>query len=247
LNEPGHHAVRAEIVHTDDLPLDDAATLMVEVTERIPILLVESSREARSLLGDLGYLKAAIGGPANAASRRRTVFEPRSITYAELTAEAMRDVHCIVLANVPEMAPPLTAALEHAVRDGVGLWIVPGEDSDPAAFNAALFHEGHGLSPLPMGQMVGISGDEESFERISPPAANHPATRWLADTHRLDIDRVQIFRRFALESDDAPAESARTSSILLATGEGMPLAAEKAYGRSRAICRGRPSWPECAP
>lgn len=246
IDVPGVHLLRAEIASTDDLPLDNEARLAVEIVEQVPILLVTETREAQPLLSDTGYLETALGHPdGKSGSTTGSAFQPTIITVDKLTPENVQGFKCILLVNVAKLTPPVVEALKEVVRQGTGLWIVPGDRTDPSFFNESLYAEGQGLSPLAVGEAIGDSANHEKYEPIPPPAANHPATRWLADTQRLDIDRAKVFRRCRLVTAQ-PGDTRSTGvGILLATGAGEPLAAEKPFGRGRVIVQGVPmnaSW-----
>ena len=62
----------------------------------------------------------------------------------------------------------------------------------------------------------------------------------LADTHRLDIDHVRIFRRHQLDTGGD-----KSISVLLRAEGGSPLVVEKTFGRGRVIVQAVPlnvSW-----
>jgi hypothetical protein len=82
--------------------------------------------------------------------------------------------------------------------------------------------------------------DREKFTALSPPSADHPATVLLADTHRLDIDRVRIFRRHQLDTGND-----KSISVLLRAEGGSAVVVEKTFGRGRVIVQALPlnvSW-----
>ena len=66
--------------------------------------------------------------------------------------------------------------------------------------------------------------------RLAPPPADHPATSLLSDTRRLDIDRVQIYRRHRFDVD--PGNSI---AVLLRAEGGEPVAIERDLGRGKVI------------
>ena len=246
IDAPGTHLLRAEIATPDDLPLDNDASLAVEIVEQVPILLVSEAQATQPLLGDTGYLETVLGWHADqTASTPRCAFQPKVMTVDELTPESVRGFKCIVLADVPELAPPIVEALRDAVRQGTGLWVVLGDRTDPSFFNESLYAEGQGLSPMAVGEVIGDPTNHEKYEMIPPPAANHPATRWLADTQRLDVNRAKVFRRCHLGASHPGQAASASAGTLLATGDGDPLVVEKMFGRGHVIVQGVPmdmSW-----
>ena len=56
-------------------------------------------------------------------------------------------------------------------------------------------------------------------------------SRRVADTERLDIERVRIYRRHRFSRED----DIRDVSVVLRTAQGSPLAVEKTFDRGRVI------------
>jgi hypothetical protein len=71
---------------------------------------------------------------------------------------------------------------------------------------------------------------------VNPPSAEHPATRLLADTQRLDADRGRIYRHHRFRID---AQAAKVS-VLLKTDGGDPLAIEQRLGQGRVVVQAVP-------
>jgi hypothetical protein len=84
-------------------------------------------------------------------------------------------------------------------------------------------------------QPIGDAEDREHSAALAPPAADNPATALLADTHRLDVDRVRIYRRHQFDLGRAVSHS-----VLLRAEGGAPIALEKDLGRGRVIVQGLP-------
>ena len=133
------------------------------------------------------------------------------------------------------MTAPTVYELTAYVRRGGGLWLAPQSGSSPALFNEFL---ASGETPLSPASLVTITGDadqREHFEVISPPTQMHPATALLADTERLDLDDVRIYRRY-LYTTPLPNDL----SVLLRGGQGHPLVIEKTLGKGRVLMQAFP-------
>jgi hypothetical protein len=237
--------VSCRLVGEDDLPPDDSSRLLLEVTRAVPILLVEGEPQTDPSLSDTRYFLAALGYRVG-LPKSAAVFQPKLISYQNLRREELSAFSCVVLANIPRLPADLVQKLASYVNSGGGLWIALGEQTDVEAFNQGFFQQSVGLSPLALRQPVGDAEDHEKFTLLVPPAADHPATALLADLQRLDIHRVQVYRRHQFDS-----ETQSSVSVLLRAEGGAPLAVEKNLGRGRVIVQAIPlglawsSFPLC--
>jgi hypothetical protein len=242
---PAVRLLETQLDRPDDLPLDNRAALAVEVVREVPILAVQGARYREPLRDSTDLLALALGYGDIVKGRYQSVFRPSRVMDFDLKPELLKRCRCVVLANVTTLAPQVLDALKAYVRQGGGLWIIPGDDTDAAVLNRTFFEDGRGLLPLPLGIAVGQLGDPERFEQIPPPAVNHPATALLADTQRLDIHRAKVYRRYLLNSRDHP----RRAWVLLATADGSPLVVERAEGRGRVLQQALPlnaTWSSLA-
>ncbi|MBI4579320.1 MAG: hypothetical protein HY718_06430, partial [Planctomycetes bacterium] len=159
----------------------------------------------------------------------------------DLNTDAVKPYPCVVLLNVSTLPAEAIKALQDHVRRGGGVWIIAGDKTDPKSFNASLFADGRGLSPVALGDITGDPRQRERFDRLRPPPVNHPATRLLADLDRLDVNDVRVFARFRFSN----LNEQQRSSALLATNQGEPIAIDKQIGRGRVIVQAMPvdmSW-----
>jgi hypothetical protein len=242
---PGLVDVSCRLAADDDLNMDNSARFLLSVTESAPVLVVEGEPHFDPLKSDSAFLLSALGwqtsGPtATKNTSLASIFRPKLIGYQKLDTETLAAYQCVVLANVPRLSEAAMQKLARYVTAGGGLWIALGDQTEIAAFNKQFFASGSGLSPAPLKQPMGDALDREKFTAVAPPSADHPATALLADTHRLDIDRLRIFRRHQLDTGDDKA-----ISVLLRAEGGPALVVEKNFGRGRVIIQAIPlnlSW-----
>jgi hypothetical protein len=229
---PGLFEIACHLGGQDDLAPDNSARFLLEVTQSIPILLVEGEPQSDPVQSDTRYFLAALGYDAESkeAAASASVFRPKLISYERLRAEDLSAFQCVVLADVPRLPADLAQKLARYVNSGGGLWIALGEQTDVAAFNQSFYEQSAGLSAVPLRQPVGDADDREKSIALVPPAADHPATALLADTHRLDIDRVRIYRRHQFDAD-----AGSSVTVLLRAEGGAPVAVERDLGRGRVI------------
>lgn len=222
---------------SDNLALDDKADFIVEVVKSIPVLVVDGTSDPDAARTDTGFMLAAMGarGADDDETEWTSVFHPRVILPRQLEETDWSVYRCIILANVETPAPDLVDRLERYVAQGGGLWLALGDQTDPDSFNASWHRAGEGLSPLKLLEPTGDEADQEQFRVARPPEAEHPATRMLADTKSLDMDRLRVFR-----SHTFAADGREDVSVLLRLEQGAPLALEQAVGKGRLIIQGIP-------
>lgn len=243
---PGVYALSCRIRAEDQLPADDSRAVIVEVVERISVLIVESASDYRQQMSGADLLTAALGyNRETPQADWHSVFAPTVVAAADLPQHALADYQAVVVTELTPLLSDSIDRLRHFVEQGGGLWIVLGRRTDPETFNAVWYDDGGGLSPLPLDGMITDHGEDNSEELIHPPTADHPATAQIADTTRLDIDSVRISSRQAFDRQAAGEQL----SVLLETGTGDPLVIEQYTGRGRIILQALPigiSWSNLA-
>jgi hypothetical protein len=234
---PGVYSLGCRLKRPDELELDDAGRLIVEVIDEARVLVVDGDPDASPLKTKIGYLLAALGGRSSDDENDwNSVFRPHVVDISELEAENLSEYQCVVLADVPSLPEKAIEDLFAFVQKGGGIWVTLGDQTDPVYFNESLFADGTGLCPLPLQDATGDETDREQFVSLRPPSPNHPATELLADVERLDIHRTHVYRRYRFlqrHGDEAV-------SILLTTETGEPLAVENVVGRGRVIVQAVP-------
>ena len=233
----------------DDLPEDSVAIKVVEVVERVPVLLVDN--ESLSGTADLQsqqikLLTLVLGYDGEEANEDyHSIFAPTILSSSEFMGEDLSAYNAIIVVGTKNDSAEMSELLIPEVRRGCGVWVIlsPGVDVD--AFNANWFQEGAGLSPLalaeppeslaPEEQVLELSANED-FEIRIQPSAQHPATSVLSDQDQVDLDEV-ILQRHAhfqqlLLGDEV--------SMPLLSNRGQPLVVENTIGRGRVLIQSFP-------
>ena len=239
--KPGVYVLTCQIdpsdASADHLTADNAESIVIEVVERVPVLLVEGADGYAELQQDAFLVRAALGqiegsqieGAPNADWR--AVFEPRTIAPERLESIDLSDFRAVVIPNLTGLSESAVHRLTQFVADGGGLWLALGPRTDIEAFNALLFSGGDGLSPVGLTRIVDESQDELTRPTINPFAKSHPATVALAGNDQLDTGDVKIERRFRFQMPLA----AEQVNVLLDLSNGDPLAVENRLGRGRVV------------
>ena len=228
--------VVAQIEPHDDLPGDDAGHCLVDVFDRLPILIVTERAADRSLETDVGFVLAALGvRSGNAEAGWRSVFDPTVVEPAAVATNNLSAFRCVIVADSGPLPAPAMEALEAYVERGGGLWLALGAKTEATAFNDRWYRGGTGLAPQRWEAPVGDPDDREHFVSVRAASEAHPATALLSDFQRLDLDRARVYRRHRFD----PA-TGRDVPVLLQAQGGDPVVVERKHGRGRVIVQGVP-------
>ncbi len=235
---PGVYEVTCDARCGDDVEMDNRARCVVEVLDRLPLLVVDGHPDARGPMAtETAFLVAALGrGKADAWRTWRSAFEPQVISASQLSSVPLSDYACVVLANVARLPDDAMARLKSFVRSGGGLWVTLGDRTDRAHFNQAFFGAGAGVSPIGLAEPVGDANNHDASVPLYIPSLPHKVMTLLADTKRSDLDHARIYRRHRFEGGRRP----KGVSILMQTQTGDPLAIERTFGRGRVILQAIP-------
>lgn len=134
---------RMEPVEPGGIVIDNVRHAIVEVRERLPMLVVDgrpANRDKKE--SDSFYLQRVftdtIGG-----------FRWVPGTVRDLEGD-LRQYTCVLLLNVPTFTEAAVKNLEAYVRDGGGVGFFLGPDIQPAVYNRLLYADGAGLFPVPL-------------------------------------------------------------------------------------------------
>ncbi|MBS3764328.1 MAG: hypothetical protein KGZ25_13605, partial [Planctomycetes bacterium] len=237
----------------DDLPGDNRRYFTVEVSDKVPVLIVNGDPSVIPHQDGSFYLNLALGGMSkNNASL--SPIEPRVITDRELQSERLSNYATVVLANVSTITPQMAQSLTNYVRNGGGLLIFLGHNVDPASYNMAIgkaaeetvevvAHKGgenpevkekkdvarsFELLPANLGQVRTPKGEDAYFS-VWNQNARHPILRDII--RDIKLNRAQIKRFFALQ--ESPDHG--TTGTELITLNAGPLMVEQKFGSGSVI------------
>ena len=249
---PGSHTIEAALPG-DSLRADDVRRTVIDVAERVDVLLVDGGVEAgegdgRS--GDAFYAATALDPGAGAATGLR----PRIVPPAALAATDLSRFASIWILDVERLDAAAVAAVEAYARGGGGVVFFCGPRTRADVVNATLHRGGDGLFPVPLAGAVDLLPDAKAATQ--PPdvvVEDHPVVAVLAGQRNPLLDAVRIDRFWAIDRGfDAAAQGVRR---LLSLRTGQPLAVEKACGDGTVVAvlttaapewnnwaRANPSW-----
>ncbi len=180
--EAGSHQVEVDL-GGDDLPIDNRATLALEVLEQLPVLILEGQEQEKLLESDGGLLALALeagrtlDGSALFAVDRMTQFESE-----ELKLKDFMKYRCVVLANVPALSSRLGGLMEQYLKAGGGVLIGMGPEQSVGSYNRWTRDAG-GWLPVELGDWVSL---EEA-----PVVPTFPAGRAAEILDVFDLSRTR--------------------------------------------------------
>jgi len=248
----GSHVVEARL-GGDVLPADDARHLVLDVVDRVEVLLVDGAlAEAGappSRAGDAFYLSAALapgaGAPTGLAPR---VEPPRALATLDLST-----FDGVWLLDVERLDGPEVAALEAYARGGGGVVFFVGPRTVPDVVNRTLHRDGDGAFPVPLAGAVDLLPDPGE-RRPDVVVEEHPVVAVLSGQRNPLLDSVRVDRYVAVERGWEPPPQAGLRR-LLSLRNGAPLLVERSFGAGTVAAvlstaaptwnnwaRGNPSW-----
>jgi hypothetical protein len=235
--DAGTYLITCRIESEDQVPLDQEEGIVVEVTDEIPVLIVQNPAQQVDDKSARDFISASLGYDGDQALPWHAVYKPTFIEPADLPEANLAKYRAVVLTDLTEGDDETLTRLHSFVREGGGLWIALGENIDRANFNRDWFDDGDGLSPLPLEGLHENNVASEEAGLIHPPGRDHPATAQLANTTQLDIDEARVLTHWEFaprEEDD------REVKVLLESADGTPLVIENYVGQGRVIIQSFP-------
>ncbi|MCC7419669.1 MAG: VWA domain-containing protein [Planctomycetaceae bacterium] len=138
----GSHVVSV-VLDADNLPGDNRSDAAINISQALPVLLVDGAPNADPVLSETFFAKAALSSAAN----RTPWVQASVVTLDRWTPESLNGVEVVVLANVKRVADSMVEPLKDFVARGGGLLVAAGDQTDAAAWNKSFLDDGKGLLP----------------------------------------------------------------------------------------------------
>ncbi|NBW97078.1 MAG: hypothetical protein EBR28_10190, partial [Planctomycetia bacterium] len=245
---PGSHVIEARIP-ADAVPADNLRSLVLDVADRIEVLVIDGDPRGGARAGDAFYLAAALAPGSGAPTGLNPRIEPpRALASLDLGA-----FDCIWILDVPQLDAPEIAALEGYAKGGGGVVFFGGPRTKADEVNRALHRAGAGLYPVPLAGPVDL-GRPTGAEGPDVAVEEHPVVAVLSGQRNPLLDAVRVDRYLAVERDHDPQPDAGLRR-LLSLRNGAPLVVERPFGAGIVVAvlstaapvwnnwaRGNPSW-----
>ncbi|MDA1221815.1 MAG: BatA domain-containing protein [Planctomycetota bacterium] len=221
LRETGPHRLRASL-DGDALPYDDERFLVVDVRDRLRVLVVEGSSETDPGLQDATHLIEVLDPTGGEGAPDLTQFAPTVVDTVALLSGRVRpqDHDLVILADVPRLDRASSDALLEAVRGGTGLMVLFGRRTDPDSYNEYLHRGGTGPMPMALTGAQGFAPESERWFGSLVERRDHPLLRDFQEDIYVEIlESVPIWRYVGAER---PPESAGETGETSADDEEGP-------------------------
>ncbi|MHC4983893.1 MAG: BatA domain-containing protein, partial [Planctomycetota bacterium] len=175
--KPGPHVVSARLLANDDIVEDNAVMRVVDVTESLPVLIVDGAPSAVLEDSASACLSVALSAREDVLTSKGTkrpdtrkkgaekdkvksVIEPLVILPENLPREKnLKNYRAIILANVPRLPATSANALADYVSEGGGLLIVAGDRASPEFYNNWTSTSGRRVAPAKLPEKRTITAD----------------------------------------------------------------------------------------
>lgn len=228
--------IRCRLEHDDQTSLDQESSVVVEVADQLPVLLVQSENDVAARIPTEDLFATALGFGHEAPLDWHSKYRPDTIPPTALANHELSGYRVIVINNPAELDHDTLDRLRSFVQVGGGVWLALGDQAEREAFNRDWYGDGDGLSPVALDELVILGAEAGAAATIHPPSPDHVATAHLANTTQLDIDEARLDQQWLFAK---PGEET-AAAPLLESGEGRILVAERYLERGRVIVQAFP-------
>jgi hypothetical protein len=221
LDKPGQHALQLTLPD-DPLPGDNARFLSLDARDHLDINLVDGRIGSGSFESAGDFLELALTVGANPWHvQHYGDGDPQAIhpKRAEITA----------IVDAAALSPEAITQYESLVRQGMGLFIFAGEQTDPDLYNERFYKNGRGLLPAKLqsiidGPVRGLVVDRFADSPLASLAKLLPAS----------LAKIEAKRLMVVESPRPNDESVR---VLARWNDDAahPAVIEKRFGKGRVL------------
>lgn len=233
LDGAGYHRIEAQL-QGDSISDDNYRFLVLNIPASLEILLIVDPDSISSSDSPIPYLRAALS-PGGTRSGIKTRVESPSF----LSANPLEPFSAIFLLDLPKLEFLEALALEEYVKKGGGLAVFTGPKTDSQMIDKELYRSGQGLFPFEAVGSAVLDADYLSRTPDIDQIEEHPIFRLFENADRSLISRVKIERYFAVrnaaQATENNANVQNNVRILASLRGGMPLIAEKQFGKGKSI------------
>ncbi|MCI0359038.1 MAG: BatA domain-containing protein [Planctomycetaceae bacterium] len=220
--QPGKHVIEASLPE-DSVDADNRRWAVIDFPDGERTLLIDGTDDQLHAY----YLDVAFHPLQRSNTGIRPETKPASF-LRDTTLDALSAYSTVYLLDVPRLDPKAIETLEAFVRRGGGLAIFTGPQTNVATYNTALYRDGQGVLPVPLGA-------EAELPPIIDPAepdlalSGHPIFSFLLAGNNPLVRGVRV-DRFRKLADGWKPDPANPVEIIGRLRDKSPLVVEKKFG-----------------
>jgi hypothetical protein len=213
--DAGEHTVEVRAA-SDRLDADNSRWLVVDVVERVDVLIVAGRRD------DARYLVDALDPDPNIPSAIR----PRVISEGEFADTGLEPFACVFLSNVAQLTAGEADRLARYVEQGRGLIVFLGDRVVADSYNSVSAADGAALLPARIGELL-----RETQFGLDPLDYRHAIVAPFRGRERAGLLTTPVARYYRLEMPTGQAQA----EVALATPQGDPLIVTAPRGNGQVV------------
>lgn len=228
LHTPGRHGIRVGL-EGDALEQDNTRFLAVDITESIPVLIID---------GDPSGEEGVYVADALAADPGLTGLSPLVEGTDYPGRHPLDAFGCIYLLNVPELSADAIEALAEYARGGGGLVWFLGDAVKPSFYNEKLYSPGERLFPVPLASArQELAHRDETLPGPDLRFTDHPLFRIFQGRENPFVESVRIDTYLpAAEGWDRDDQRRQDGvATIAALRNNDPILFEHRFGKGRVV------------
>ncbi|MCW8131205.1 MAG: BatA and WFA domain-containing protein [Planctomycetota bacterium] len=247
----GEAAGYVEVAAHDALPDDDRRYFALRLRDSLAAVVSEDHfREQNTFLDESYFLRVALDPTPRGTDTTPLAggHEEPSASYvrvlpvegAKLSAETLKHADLLFLCGLTELPPASLAAVEAAVKNGLGLVIFMGRSEGrigEAFYNGAFFKDGKGLLPARPGSQYEGNLAEGRYNGLDAFAADHPIFKVFTAPYDAELREVKFLRNYQMNEKDlhAGAPEHPAGKVLATFNDGSPFLVERPFGKGKVL------------
>ena len=219
----------------DALPTDNERVLVVDVLDRLPVLVVDGTPAQAGQWTGGDFLRAALApkpeGAAAVLAADDDVHGSMALTRispAELSTTNLERYRCVILSDIEAPSAVFADALAARVRAGMGLILLPGPTSRISTWTQFL-GERTKLLPAEIGAIR--EHKENGGFALATDKLDHPIVAFFTNAeHRPFWGAPRFVKSFTLGLPVANTESGKAVRVVARFADGSPYCVERTLG-----------------
>ena len=234
----GWTTIAARLKGQDGVAKNDVLHRVVRVTEELPVLIINGNASNQAFERPATFLQLALdptsfGEKAEYTNKRRQLMKVEIVDAAEIRqVKDFSDYQVVVLCDVPRLPTEKGDGLAEFVKQGGGLWVLPGQRCQQDFYNTWSVNGSADLvMPMRLVQRAKFETDSEKSLEIDFDSISHTTLDPLFETGQHDLTELQVSAYWRLKN----RSDAQPKQIALRLTNGDPLLVEHALGRGRVL------------